>query len=106
MTEEEAKTKWCPFARQVGGVASDWAGPGTEANTPAYGAVFNRAEGPGASAIYPAGAVCIGSLCMAWRKTTTMFDRRTNQVALPDTPSASLEPRYDGHGYCGLAGQP
>lgn len=48
MTEEEAKTKWCPFARQDtrGGVTS-------------YGG-----EG---SSTYPVKCMCIASACMAWR---------------------------------------
>lgn len=45
MTEEEAKTKWCPFVRL---------------GETAIGSTYNRC-GPEAS-LY-----CIGSACMAWR---------------------------------------
>lgn len=84
MTEDEAKTKWC--------------------HATAYRTLYDDA------ARYPdnvAAAMnrCIASACMAWRKSVSLYDRRTNQIALPgDTPAESLEPRYNGHGYCGLAG--
>lgn len=49
MTEEEAKTKWCPFARPVA-----WGGG-------------NRGHVSGADI---EDAQCIGSACMAWRWTS------------------------------------
>lgn len=49
MTEEEAKTKWCPFARV----------DSTAANRP----------NPGPNCDVTAGwPPCIGSACMAWRR--------------------------------------
>jgi hypothetical protein len=50
MTEEEAKTKWCPFARVLDGSAA------------AVAAVNRDADD---SEDWP---TCIGSACMAWRK--------------------------------------
>jgi hypothetical protein len=47
MTEDEAKTKWCPHARVLDG-------------SPPGGAGVNR-KGP------EAGVYCIASGCMAWR---------------------------------------
>ncbi len=52
MTEEDAKTKWCPFARTAQPAAN---GP-YSANRKADGSF-------GASS-------CIASACMAWRDTT------------------------------------
>lgn len=58
MTEDEAKTKWCPFVRAVL--------PGT--TLPAG----NRGVGPdGTEGVK--GARCIASACMAWR-----WDERTD----------------------------
>jgi hypothetical protein len=54
MTEEEAKTKWCPYAR-----VESWSSEGT-----ATGANFNRTIIDS----NPPEARCIGSTCMAWRK--------------------------------------
>jgi len=58
MTEEEAKTKWCPMVRFTGaGTATDqeWA--------------TNRGGDYGAQAFK-----CIGSECMAWRGYYVMKD--------------------------------
>lgn len=56
LTEDEAKTKWCPFAR-VG-------------TSTAAGFAFNREARSEASAkndLLPTPAMCIASRCMAWR---------------------------------------
>lgn len=62
MTEDEAKTKWCPFARVAvytrGGFASDRSDP----------VVVNRDSTDTRTS--PDGATgCLGSGCMAWRWT-------------------------------------
>lgn len=49
MTEEEAKTKWCPHVRVIG---IDEEGPGNS---------WNCEE------VKPMGSSCIASGCMAWR---------------------------------------
>lgn len=76
MTEDEAKTKWCPFGR-----ASD----------PGYLA-YNRNAFGQASTL----SLCLGSACMAWRRTKkiTNYDH--------------VCPEFDNteYGYCGLAGKP
>ena len=83
VTEDEAKTKWCPFARVVagnrgnGGVLTDI--------LPASNRT--RAVNEGATYITDA-AMCIGSACMAWRKSG--LEQRDGEFV--DT------------GYCGLAG--
>lgn len=75
MTEDEAKTKWCPFARVPMSYLD---------NSPAP--AVNRAYS-GNSAYE--GSLCIASACMAWRWAGT----------------ASQYPKSsDVPGYCGLAG--
>ena len=76
MTEDEAKTKWCPFVR-INSISGDQFS-------------FNRMDMTNAkndSLEYRVGADleiarCIGSLCMAWRWQNSL------------------------DGYCGLAGKP
>ena len=79
MTEEEAKTKWCPFARDImGNGGNRMAYGGGEEDGPDNDdcAVQYAAE---MASMHP----CIGSFCAAWRW-------------VPREPS----------GYCGLAGKP
>lgn len=79
MTEEDAKTKWCPFVRHQ--------------SLEEYGA-SNRAgkfndDGVG----YDSDNIwnkCVGSACMAWRTEHFIDEKR-----MPDV-----------RGYCGLAGKP
>ena len=78
MTEEEAKTKWCPFVRLHGGDMS-----------------FNRY---GAGETPPMG-LCIGSACMAWR---WVVDEIGNPRVFA-TQTLGEEVRL---GSCGLAGKP
>lgn len=85
MTEDETKTKWCPFVRY--------------ANSPfSNNATANRwkqsepADQP--HALNPVPCRCIGSDCMAWR----WRDRE---------PIPSNDPMYKPpRGFCGLAGKP
>lgn len=80
LTEGEAKTKWCPFARVLAETRLD--GVLTGAN-----AAFNRRPAMNAEGIeFPLGALCIGRACMAWRVAT-----------VPGAPFPT--------GRCGLAGQ-
>ena len=82
MTEDEAKTKWCPYARLVSG----------------GGAGFNRAAPPDidAAPMISVAVCCIASECMAWRWEPSDGDmaRQYNN------------PNADRHGFCGLAGRP
>jgi len=86
MTEDEAKTKWCAHARQVGdprNMQSSW----------------NRTAGE-------PWETCIGSACMAWRwdyaGTVIEFDGMIT-VAQLDRMKRQATPQ---HGFCGLAGRP
>ena len=81
MTEEEAKTKWCPFVRVL---ASIDIGPNPVAITSFN--VDNKGSRHGE---------CIGSACMAWR-----------WACRPGSNGADGRPKdYPGDGYCGLAGE-
>jgi hypothetical protein len=83
MTEDQAKTKWCPFYRAA--IAGETAF--VDNRPPHYdqrpgdigepSTVYTRNG-------YEASCCCIGSACMAWR----------------ETPARSAE------GFCGLAGKP
>lgn len=81
MTEDEAKTKWCPFVRYEG----DYGGPfnrGGEKDNP----LNIRARGDYSCS-------CIGSACMAWREESK-------------NTGTSYRPEWTKNGYCGLAGKP
>ncbi len=77
MTEQEAKTKWCPFVRYV--VIHQ------ETN-----AAVNRWMSTSDKQLNPEPAHCIGSDCMAWRQTSEY-----------QHPNEHIKT-----GYCGLAGKP
>lgn len=76
VTEEEAKTKWCPETLIGGGASADT----SQANR------WVQSNADGGSVV--AGASCIGSACMMWR---WHFD------GLGDYPPNTK-------GYCGKAG--
>ena len=86
-TEEEAKTKWCPFARNV------------ESGIAGNSAARNRVtliddEPPTKLAAELIGVNCIGSACMAWRwklRFGTHPNKPEDCTELPPT-----------HGSCGL----
>ena len=83
MTEEDAKTKWCPFARYTSpddtGSANRW-----------NGYTFHDPNG--------AVTACIASKCMAWRwHVKSEIDK-----FLVSTDDGAPDPS----GYCGLAGRP
>jgi hypothetical protein len=81
MTEEEAKQRWCPFARVVEQGSAI--------------ATHNRVQLPtGRDVQVPVAGFCIASACMAWRvKSETR--RTSGGYPYPVTV-----------GYCGLAGSP
>lgn len=93
MTEDEAKTKWCPFARVgsektgIGSINRDWA-------------IVEKTMA----------ANCIGSTCMAWRwrmvanpewqpeNPMALYPARNHYSATPQGVPSKTD------GYCGLAG--
>lgn len=85
MTEQEAKTKWCPMYRQavsIDGANREWAD--------------NRMDG--------SNPTCIGSACMAWRWFQPGRDPDLARE-FPLAPTGDLDKR-DDVGFCGLAGKP
>lgn len=104
MTENEAKTKWCPMARFQGGNDKS---------------AFNRFHGFMRDGL--PGLLCIGSDCMAWRAVPEQFERkRTSAGKLPDgdgwKADLDADPKDGGiwwkrsiapaGGYCGAFGEP
>lgn len=79
-TEEEAKTKWCPFART--------ATFETQSAVSESAATFNR---PWSGSIAQEDCSCIASECMAWRWDGVRGDDDNNDPVV---------------GHCGLAGEP
>ena len=88
MTEDEAKTKWCPHARVVLGIK----------HNDSYSGGCNKLEradlSPPNNVAIPNGAKCIASECMDWRTTADRPVSIINTSGKPDD------------GYCGLAGKP
>jgi len=93
MTEDEAKIKWCPFARYVSH----------------NGEGINRWVTAEDTQLSPDPAKCIGSACMAWREKP-----KTWQHGSPIGPYEDRK-EIDGYGqkgkplpiqgFCGLAGE-
>lgn len=82
MTEEEAKTKWCPHVRVSNGPDGTW----------------NKFDvGVASPSIY----TCIGSACMAWRWQAGTFEEYGKLKASDDNGYV-----VDAKGFCGLAGAP
>jgi hypothetical protein len=96
MTEDEAKTKWCPFARTLGTLTK-----------PAYlnGPDVVTAQGSANRGYAMGGALhncmCIGSACMAWRLDPALVPWVNEKGEL-----SQIEGRYPTSGHCGLAGKP
>jgi len=55
-TEDEARKRWCPFARV-----------GTTTTDERLAVALNRVENTGGIVLNPFAARCIASDCMAWR---------------------------------------
>lgn len=91
MTEEEAKTKWCPHARYV--IDDSGAGP-----SPGY-PTGNRFGGHEPS---EGRCLCIASSCMAWRWSALSHSDGTHAHA--PRPEMEFDGKYRGQ--CGLAGKP
>lgn len=99
-TEDEAKQRWCPFARLA-----------FEAGTFNRAVIFDAAQGDPKK-----DAVCLASACMAWR--WKMEYREGNEYAIRPGETGWVEgtdaeqragldwKRNTGLGYCGLAGNP
>jgi hypothetical protein len=91
MTEAEAKTKWCPFARsEISGMI---------ANRP-----MNYSSGNSNS-----DRVCIGSSCMAWRwdgQSEYRHPKGPEFLRYCQGTPEDVGATFHREGYCGLAGSP
>jgi hypothetical protein len=91
MTEDEAKTKWCPFARPVVGVPK---GIGSTITGNRIGSDIS-------------GSLCIASACMQWRWSEeedhlqNTYDDNGNWAGRQQIAFGK-----DRQGHCGLAGKP
>ena len=98
LTEAEAKTKWCPFARTI-----ERSPDGVTRSRNRVATIVNDAEGT-ITDVYSAGLLgcaCIASACMAWRWE---MERYTPEGS---DPLATRKPkRPTQRGFCGLAGVP
>ena len=95
MTEDEAKQRWCPFARDM---------TGQDNGVSMAMATFNRPFTP--DHLATVSCACIGSACMAWRWDNT-WESATEEgqggTVVLRLKRLSGEPKI---GYCGLARRP
>lgn len=91
LTEDEAKTKWCPMAR----VCATEADSVSASAHVGYNRIYIAHTEVEPTGLNPQIARCIGSACMAWR----VF-----HCYAPWQP-ANGHPD-EGKGFCGLAGKP
>ncbi len=88
MTEDKAKTKWCPFVRYTADSEGD------VASNRCSNFIVELDIATDASS-------CIGSQCMAWRWNQSPTDNAQRQQQASDPLGQLRGP----HGYCGLAGK-
>ena len=98
MTEEEAKTKWCPMARVSTLIE------GLDYNQTAVGgAACNRpAEG---NNMMSDNALCIASDCMLWREKRA-FKEFKEPIYNSNGNICGYNADTEVIGYCGLGGKP
>lgn len=94
ITEEEARTKWCPHARGAAPFSFRDSETAVTSNR-----VWNAEP--------LEGTTCIGSRCMAWRwddegNRARSRDRQMN-VRVPGDPPQPEPPEPAERGFCGLA---
>lgn len=100
MTEDEAKTKWCPFARCASAVAG-LEGACVREHLPS----LNRIALP-ADLMVPSAARCIGSACMAWRWDEPWTSRTEEGHGGDIVIRLKRKPGEPRLGFCGMAGAP
>jgi hypothetical protein len=102
LTEDEAKTKWCPEARvkwaKRNGDGNNWS---TRDGDPAFNVV--RIERAGDE--YHVGS-CVGSSCMMWRWHEPWTSSTEEGVGGDLVLRLSRKPGEPKRGFCGLAGRP
>lgn len=102
ITEDAARTKWCPFSRTMISIKDD------DGETVGYN-VANRGT---IKDTVMKNSRCLGSSCIAWRWADERNPdwKPSTGMMWPDTrhPDDILKPWRPSktHGYCGLAGRP
>ena len=86
MTEEEAKTKWCPYA-MVAAITKEFS-----CNRDHDGAIYQD-------------NMCIASECMMWREIRTSSGYKFSEPDKDGRVTCLEGPEIVG-GYCGLGGKP
>ena len=103
MTEEEARQKWCPFARDMLSAGGNRMAYGGGAEDEPESEDCARQFAAEMAAAHP----CIASDCMAWRwgecygRATELEAKGYRGEAAQKNPRGQTRP-----GYCGLAGKP
>jgi len=110
MTEEEAKTKWCPHMRIAPLVKTD-DGFGVQSDITA----FNMSAPPKGGGVRIRAANCIASECSQWRwdrnaKIARMRNGNGSEFLVHPNRASMVIGTFVGmdpaQGYCGLAGDP
>lgn len=108
LTEEEAKTKWCPYSRVIVAKTST----GTQATVDRLQAACNRIDNGPATWAAPDASCCIGRACMAWRwfdgvsDDGTTIHRAPTHMRRREPEPKEGRPMSERTGYCGLVGKP
>lgn len=92
MTEDEARKKWCPFARFIAPLDKNGV---IAAMTDGCNRIFASADN---HELNPSAARCIASECMAWRNVFEKQEKKGAPVGVKENVLVG--------GYCGLAGKP
>lgn len=102
MTEEEAKTRWCPHVRMIHGEIKANGDTTHNANQGPYNRIVDDSR-----SAFAKGGACIASGCMAWR---WMSEHHLEPSGVEDGMAIAADGRVtmDGQrlGFCGLAGAP
>lgn len=86
ITEDEAKTKWCPLARTPNYIATD------------HGSTNRNLRGEPLAT-----SLCIASACMAWRKVDQIGIGPNGEKRERDMDGRT---HWVDRGYCGAFGRP
>jgi len=101
MTEEQAKTKWCPYARVIPAYLDGESMSPLPIEVPAHNRIQEIGAPRGQDATTHKAMNCIASECMAWRG---QWRRKSDGLLCGQSyPSCGDGERV---GHCGLAGAP
>lgn len=96
MTEDEAKTKWCPHRAAMTGTLAMLA---IQSGTLQSWQASEKAS--------PTLPTCVGSACMMWRtEAMPVVNKDGMPVLVGQGLMKTVKFERGQHGYCGLAGRP